>query len=149
MADVRVPRTGRGRPCTRPDHVLADKGYSSRTIRTYLRRRGIPHTIPERADQAAGRRRKGRGGGRPPGFDPQKYKQRNVVERCFNTLKQYRGIATRYDKTSESYLAAVTLASTLLWISLGRHALGPPLRPTPRRRRPRRRRGSPGLQAAP
>jgi transposase len=44
------------------------------------------------------------------------YKHRNVVERCFNRLKQYRAIATRYDKTRESYQAAVTIASILLWI---------------------------------
>ncbi|MET9618825.1 IS5 family transposase [Kitasatospora indigofera] len=116
MADIRVPRIGPGRPRTRPDHVLGDKGYSSRAIRAHLRRRGISHTIPERADQAAGRRRRGHRGGRPPGFDQQMYKHRNTVERCFNRLKQYRGIATRYDKTRESYQAAVTLASILLWI---------------------------------
>jgi len=44
------------------------------------------------------------------------YKHRNVVERCFNRLKQYRAIATRYDKARESYQAAVTIASILLWI---------------------------------
>ncbi|MEV8605625.1 transposase, partial [Streptomyces griseoviridis] len=54
-------------------------------------------------------------GGRPPAFDRQLYKRRNVVERCFNCLKQWRGIATRYDKTAESYQAAVTLASLLMW----------------------------------
>jgi transposase len=56
--------------------------------------------------------------GRPgpqPVFDKQLYKRRNVVERCFNRLKQWRGIATRYDKTAESYQAAVTLASLLMW----------------------------------
>ncbi len=52
--------------------------------------------------------------GRPPAFDREGYKRRNVVERCFNRLKQGRGIATRYDKTSESYEAAVTLASLLM-----------------------------------
>lgn len=54
MADIRVPRLGPGRPRTRPDHVIADKGYSSRRIRAHLRGRGIRHTIPERADQALG-----------------------------------------------------------------------------------------------
>ncbi|MBE3016229.1 transposase, partial [Microbispora sp. NEAU-D428] len=63
---IRVPRLGRGRPRTRPDHVVADKGYSSRAIRTYLRQRGISHTTPERADQVAGRARRGSRGGRPP-----------------------------------------------------------------------------------
>ncbi|MEV5008976.1 transposase, partial [Streptomyces sp. NPDC056159] len=75
----------------------------------------IAHTIPERADQIANRLRRGRSGGRPPAFDKQIYKRRNVVERCFNRLKQWRGIATRYDKTAECYQAAVALASLLMW----------------------------------
>ncbi|WP_437104838.1 IS5 family transposase [Streptomyces sp. enrichment culture] len=115
MEQIRVPRIGPGRPRVRPAHVLGDKGYSSRAIRTWLRRRGISHTIPERADQVRNRLRRGSRGGRPPVFDKQLYKRRNVVERCFNRLKQWRGIATRYDKTAESYQAAVTLASLLMW----------------------------------
>ncbi|MFD0399706.1 IS5 family transposase [Kitasatospora sp. NPDC127121] len=116
LESIRVPRVGPGRARTRPDHVIADKGYSSRKIRAYLRRRGIPHTIPERVDQALGRLNRGSRGGRPPGFDRRVYRLRNVVERCFNRLKQWRGLATRYDKTRESYHAAVTIASILLWI---------------------------------
>ncbi|WP_328940229.1 IS5 family transposase [Streptomyces tauricus] len=112
---VRVPRMGPGRPRTRPDHVLGDKGYSSKAIRAWLRRRGIPHTIPERTDQVGNRARRGSRGGRPPAFDREVYKHRNVVERCFNRLKQWRGIATRYDKTAQSYEAAITLASLLMW----------------------------------
>ncbi|MEU9750019.1 IS5 family transposase, partial [Streptomyces niveus] len=115
MDAIRVPRLGPGRPRNRPDRVLGDKGYSSKAIRTWLRRRGIAHTIPERADQNRNRLRRGSLGGRPPAFDKQLYKRRNVVERCFNRLKQWRGIATRYDKTAESYQAAVALASLLMW----------------------------------
>lgn len=115
MEAIRVPRVGPGRPRIRPSHVLGDKGYSSRVIRTWLRGRGIGHTIPERADQVRNRLRRGSRGGRPPAFDKQRYRQRNVVERCFNRLKQWRGIATRYDKTAESFQAAVTLASLLMW----------------------------------
>ncbi|MGX8274599.1 hypothetical protein [Streptomyces sp. PBSH9] len=55
-------------------------------------------------------------GGRPPRFDRCIYRSRNVVERCFNRLEQWRGLATRYDTTRESYQAAVTIASILLWI---------------------------------
>lgn len=116
MEAIRVPRLGPGRPRVRPDHVLGDKGYSSKAIRAWLRRHGIGHTIPERADQARNRYRRGRRGGRPPAFDKQVYSRRNVVERCFNRLKQWRGIATRYDKTAQSYEAAVTLASLLMWV---------------------------------
>ncbi|MFI9780383.1 hypothetical protein ACIHCV_37830 [Streptomyces sp. NPDC051956] len=51
LGQVSLPRAGVGRPRTRPDHVLADKTYTSRNNRRYLRRRGIRHTIPERLDQ--------------------------------------------------------------------------------------------------
>ncbi|RAJ71194.1 putative transposase of IS4/5 family DUF4096 [Streptomyces sp. Amel2xB2] len=115
MNAIRVPRSGPGRPRTRPAHVLGDKGYSSKAIRTWLRWRSIGHTIPEGADQVRNRLRRGSRGGRPPAFDRQLYKQRNVVERCFNRLKQWRGIATRYDKTAESYQAAIALASLPMW----------------------------------
>ena len=115
MEAIWVPRLGPGRPRVRPHHVLGDKGYSSKAIRTWLRRRGIPHTIPERADQARNRAWRGSRGGRPPALDREVYKHRNVVERCFNRLKQWRSIATRYDKTAESYETAVALASLLMW----------------------------------
>ncbi|MEV8312447.1 IS5 family transposase [Streptomyces flavidovirens] len=115
LEKIRVPRTGAGRPRRKPDHVLADMAYSSRGFRTYLRRRGIAHTIPEKDDQRKHRRNRGRRGGRPPGFDRDTYRRRNTVERCFNRLKAFRGIATRYDKTATSYEAAVSLASLLLW----------------------------------
>ena len=116
MAGVRFLRPGPGRPASRPTRVIADKGYSSRAIRAWLRRRHIPTTIPERRDQQANRQRKGRAGGRPPAFDPTAYKRRNVVERCFNQLKQYRAIATRYDKTATSYRGMIDLATLLIWL---------------------------------
>lgn len=92
---IRTPRAGLGRPRCRPDQVIADKAYSSRGLRTYLRKRGIAHTIPEKADQQRHRLNRGRRGGRPPGFDRQTYRRRrNTVERCFNQLKGFRGIAS-------------------------------------------------------
>ncbi|WP_427155754.1 IS5 family transposase [Streptomyces sp. TRM70308] len=112
---IRVPRTGLGRPRCRPDQIIADKAYSSRGFRAYLRKRGIAHTIPEKTDQRRHRLRRGRHGGRPPGFNRETYQQRNMIERCFNRLKGFRGIATRYEKTATSYEAAVTLASFPLW----------------------------------
>ena len=112
---IRVPQaTGRSR--ARPDRVLADKGYPSKANRAWLRQHGIAATIPERDDQIAHRRRRP---GRPIDFGAQqrvRYRGRNVVERCFNTLKQWRGIAMRSDKTARSYRAALTLAATLIWI---------------------------------
>ncbi|WP_099053913.1 MULTISPECIES: IS5 family transposase [Streptomyces] len=113
---VRVPRTGVGRPRRRPDAVIADKAYSSRAIRQTLRRRGIRAVIPERADQKANRIRRGRAGGRPPAFDRELYKARNVVERCFNRLKQFRAIATRFDKLAARYRAGLRLAALILWL---------------------------------
>ncbi|WTX75111.1 IS5 family transposase [Streptomyces sp. NBC_00647] len=112
---LRVPRTGQGRPLCRPDQVVADKAYSSRGFRAYLRRRGIACTIPEKNDQQRHRHNRGRQGGRPPVVDRRNYRQRNIVERYFDRLKGFRGIATRYEKTAASYEAAVPLASFLLW----------------------------------
>lgn len=85
MSRLRVPRRT-GRPRTTPDMVLADKAYSSRAIRSHLRRRGIRAVIPQPSDQAAHRKRLGNCGGRPPAFDRDAYKQRNTVERCINKL---------------------------------------------------------------
>ncbi len=78
LAGIRVPRIGGGRPRTRPDRVLADKAYTSRANRGYLRRHGIKATIPSKSDQDAHRRAKGAAGGRRPAFDPEIYKQRHA-----------------------------------------------------------------------
>ncbi len=64
MQRIRVSRPAGGRPRTRPDHVLADRAYSSRAIRSDLRRRGIAHTIPEKQGQAGHRLRRGSAGTR-------------------------------------------------------------------------------------
>lgn len=104
-----------GRPRSTPAAVLADKAYSSRAIRRHLRRRGIRAVIPQPADQAANRKRLGRLGGRPPAFDREAYKQGNTVERCINKLKQWRGLATHYDKTATIYLAGLHLAAIFIW----------------------------------
>ncbi|WP_394807252.1 IS5 family transposase [Streptomyces asiaticus] len=116
LAQVSVPRTGAGRPRTRPDHVLADKAYTSRRNRRYLRRRGISHTIPERRDQRRHRYNRGSRGGRPTRFDSERYKKRNTVERAINRLKGFRGVATRYEKRAYIYLGTVTLAALTIWL---------------------------------
>lgn len=87
---IRVPRPLVGRPRTRPGHVSGDKAYSSRRNRRYLRRRRIKHTIPEPRDQRANRRRRGSAGGRSAGFDRERYRRRNEVERTINRLKNSR-----------------------------------------------------------
>lgn len=116
LDEIAVP-TGH-RPRSRPDVVIADKAYSHPSTRQSLRRRNIRTVIPERSDQIAHRSAKGSQGGRPPLFAADLYRQRNVVERCFNRLKQWRGIASRYDKTARNYRAGVTLAAIVLfWLT--------------------------------
>jgi len=101
------PKGSAGRPRKRPEHLIADRGYSFPRCRRLLRRRGIPHTIPERRDQ---RERRAGYPGRPPSFDPVVYRRRNVVERCVGSLKWFRRVATRYEKLATHYLAMVTIA---------------------------------------
>jgi len=121
---IKVARLGPGRPRTRPDAVLGDKAYSSRAIRAELRRRGIVAVIPEPRDQQGHRKRRGCRGGRPVTYDRDRYKSRNVVERSFNALKNWRGLATRYDKLAIVYRGAAVLAAILAWLRT-------PLRDTP------------------
>jgi len=93
----------------------ADRGVHGAN-RTYLRKRGINAVIPEKADQQANRRKKGSKGGRPIAYDAERYKQRNTVERCFQRVKTGRGLATRYDKSPESYEAGLHLRGSIMWL---------------------------------
>ena len=100
-----VKRPGRGRPRIRPDRVAGDKGYSSPTVRRCLKGRGIGAVIPTKADEAP-----------DPAFDRAAYRERNVVERLINRLKQHRRTATRYEKRAANYQAMLTVAAILLWL---------------------------------
>ncbi|MDN4595232.1 IS5 family transposase [Polycladomyces subterraneus] len=111
---IRVPRQGRGRPRKRPDRLIADRGYSYPGCRRLLKRRGIAHTIPERIDQ---RMRRSQLPGRPLSFDQELYARRNVVERCINRLKQWRGIATRYEKKAVNFHAVLLIACLMIWLN--------------------------------
>lgn len=94
--------------------VLADKAYSSRAIRSHLRRRGIQSGDPtagqpDREPQATRPPR------RPPVFDREAHKQRNTVGRCINKLRQWRDPATRYDKTATIHLVGLHVAAIFIW----------------------------------
>jgi transposase len=114
---------GQGRPRTRPGQVLGDKAYSSSAIRSHLRRRGVKATIPEPADQARNRLRRGSMGGRRPVFDAAAYKQRNTVERAFCHLRQHRAVATRYDKRDFVWRGTIDVASIRIWLRHPSHDL--------------------------
>jgi transposase len=98
-------RSGRGRPRRRPAKLVGDKGYSYPSARRLLRRRGISAVIPTKSDQL-----------RQPHFDRAAYRGRNQVERSVGRLKQFRRVATRYDKRARNYLAWVTLAAAVIWL---------------------------------
>jgi transposase len=100
-----VKRGGRGRPRKRPQRMCGDKAYSNRRIRRFLRRPGIRVTIPQKADE----RRRGR-------FNKTVYKLRARVEQLINRLKQFRRIATLYEKRADNYLGMVTIGVILLWL---------------------------------
>lgn len=117
MSHLRVARAI-GRPRTRPVALCGDKAYSSRAIGGYLRARGIWAMIPEPKDQQGHRKQRGSHGGRPMRWDEIDYRNRNVIERCYCHITQWRGLATRYDKQAIIYRAAI-----ILW---RRHRMDPP-----------------------
>ncbi|WKX23251.1 MULTISPECIES: IS5 family transposase [unclassified Streptomyces] len=116
LEKVRVLRLVPGRRRKKPDSVAADKAYSNGPCRQYLRRRGIRHVVPEKADSQVVRLRRWPRGGRPPGFDEERYKKRNTVERALNKLKNSRAVATRYDKRGYVFLGTVTTAALVIWL---------------------------------
>ena len=117
LDQLRIPRCGPGRPRTTPDALRGDKAYSAKAHRDSLRARGVKVVIPEKADQRANRKNKGSRNGRPIGLDSANYKDRNVVERAFNKLKNWRGLATRYDKHALIYCGGMVLDSIILWLT--------------------------------
>ena len=105
-----------GRVRRRPERVLLDRAYGARAYRQQLRSLHVKVVCPERADHREARLRKGAKGGRPPAFDAIAYRLRNTVERLANRLKDFRAIATRYDKHASSYRACVLLVMIILWL---------------------------------
>ena len=91
----------------KPSVLLADRGYDADSIRKKMETRGVLTQIPMRKS------RKMR-----VGVDHSLYSLRNLVERCFNKLKNARRVATRYDKTAESFLGFIDITSIRLWVRL-------------------------------
>ena len=89
-----------------PEAFLADKAYDADALIEKLESRGIVPVIPSKANRVA-----------PRDTDFALYRERNLVERFFGKLKQYRAIATRYDKLANTFLAAVALVCVLLWLN--------------------------------
>ena len=98
-----VKRRGPGRPKRRPHRIMGDKGYNSRRIRRYARQHGIRITIP-------------RNEGRTGPFDRAMYRLRNRIERLINRCKQFRRLATRYEKRAAYYKAMWLIAATIFWL---------------------------------
>jgi len=85
--------------------LIADKGYDANALREAVRERKAWANIPPKANRRD-----------PICFSKDLYKARNLVERFFNRIKQFRRIATRYDKLAENFLAAVKLAAVRVWL---------------------------------
>lgn len=105
MSRGAIKRIGRGRFRLRPATVVGDKAYSSRRFRISMRQRGIIPVIPTKANER-----------RQRNFDREAYRQRNIVERMINKLKNFRRIATRYEKRAANYLNMIMIAVVLLWL---------------------------------
>lgn len=108
MATGVVKRRGPGRPKRRPHRIMGDKGYSSRRIRRYARQHGMRMTIPRKQNEH-----------RTGPFNRALYRLRNRIERLINRCKQFRRIATRYEKRAVYYQAMWLIAAIVLWLGPG------------------------------
>ena len=87
-----------------PRRLLADRAYDARSLRHWLAERGCEAVIPPNPTRK-----------HPHSYDRIAYRSRNLIERMFCRLKDFRRIATRYDKRADTYLSAVLIAATLIW----------------------------------
>ncbi|WP_339764240.1 transposase [uncultured Hoeflea sp.] len=92
-------------PVGKPRRFLADKGYDADFLREELLLQGTRPVIPPKANRKA-----------PPACDFRAYKDRNRIERMFNRIKQFRRVATRYDKTRKSFEGFLALAAAKIWL---------------------------------
>ena len=90
----------------KPDSLSADKAYDTDALLDHLAATGIEAVIPPRSNRLIQRP-----------FDQHRYKSRNLVERFFCRIKQFRRIATRYDKLAERFASFVALTATVIWLA--------------------------------
>ena len=90
----------------RPEALAADKAYSSKAIRKYISKLGIEDVIPTRSNET-----------RNDAFDKNKYRSRNIVERAIGWIKEFRRVATRYEKIVDNYMAMVKIAIARLLLN--------------------------------
>jgi transposase len=105
MRQPKIKRLGGGGVRWRPRRVAGDKAYSSHQIRAWLKAHGIGAVIPWRRNE----KKQGR-------LNKILYRERNQVERLINRLKQFRRLATRYEKCAENYRAMWLIGFSLLWL---------------------------------
>ena len=87
-----------------PRYLIADRAYDAQRLRGWLSERGCQAVIPPNPTRK-----------HPHGFDRTIYRKRNVIERMFYRLKDFRRIATRYDKRADTFMAAIFIVATLIW----------------------------------
>ena len=87
-----------------PEAILADRAYDSNALRQQIDRIGARAIIPSTQSRKV-----------PIPHDPVLYRLRNRIERCFNKLKHFRRLATRYDRLASHFLAFIHLAATMIW----------------------------------
>ena len=84
--------------------LVADKGYDSKALRDWLAERGTTAVIPPRKNRKVQYH-----------YDKTVYRQRNIIERMFCRLKDWRRIATRFDRNIKNFIAAIALAAAVIW----------------------------------
>lgn len=110
---IAIHRKATNRVRRYPRRLAGDRAYHAKRIRMWLHRRGIQVVIPPRRSKAKKPKR-----GRPYSYNAEQYRGRNVVERCVGWLKEYRSIATRYDKLAVNYLMMVKLGFLMRYLRL-------------------------------
>jgi transposase len=113
LAPIAIARRRTGRVRRRPRRVAGDRASHARRIRRWLRQRGIQPVIPPRRTRTQTPKR-----GRPIRYDAVAYRGRNVVERCIGWVKEWRSVATRFDKLAVNYLQTVKLAFLMRYLRL-------------------------------